>query len=86
MSDAYEDNYKTDSDGIHWVKVEYVNPIMNKSEKAMDVLNAKVNKLKEICKAVAYVGVDFGHGEYELEDSIIKKARDYFNLTTTNKG
>ena len=33
-------------------------------------------ELEEIVKAVAHIGVDFGYGEFELDDSHIKKARE----------
>jgi predicted adenine nucleotide alpha hydrolase (AANH) superfamily ATPase len=31
---------------------------------------------KEIIKAVAHIGIDFGYGKYELEDKWIDKARE----------
>ncbi|RKZ71949.1 MAG: hypothetical protein DRQ48_01815 [Gammaproteobacteria bacterium] len=38
-------------------------------------LEAEVTELKEIVKAVAYIGVDFGYGEFELDNKHIEKAR-----------
>jgi len=47
----YSDNYKTDEKNVHWVKMDYVNPIMKKDELAMDKLTAEnallTEKLKE---------------------------------------
>ncbi len=33
-------------------------------------------ELLEITKAVAHIGVDFGYGEFQLNDSHIEKARE----------
>ena len=41
-------------------------------------LQAEVDQLKDIVKAVAHIGVDWGYGEYELEDKHIKAARDWY--------
>jgi len=38
--------------------------------------NKDIEKMMEIIKAVAHIGVDFGFGEYELEDKYISMARD----------
>tara|TARA_R110000851_G_scaffold206105_1_gene358156 strand:- start:909 stop:1115 length:207 start_codon:yes stop_codon:yes gene_type:complete len=38
-------------------------------------LNMRVSELEEIVKAVAYIGVDFGYGRYELEAGKIDDAR-----------
>jgi len=36
----------------------------------------------DIVKAVAYIGVDFGYGKYELEDSKIELARNLYEKIT----
>jgi hypothetical protein len=38
-------------------------------------LDKTLKEAREICDAVAHVGVDFGYGIYTLEDSIIHRAR-----------
>ena len=38
-------------------------------------LEKELQEAREICDAVAHVGVDFGYGTYVLEDSIIHRAR-----------
>ena len=35
----------------------------------------EIAELKEIVKAVAHIGVDFGYGEFKLDNTHIKKAR-----------
>ena len=37
----------------------------------------------ELIKAVAYIGVDFGYGEYELEQKWVDLARFYFETNNT---
>jgi hypothetical protein len=44
MSD-YADNYMTDNENVHWVKMDYVNPIMKKDDLAMDKLEADNREL-----------------------------------------
>ena len=39
-------------------------------------LKADNEKLREIAKAVAHIGMDFGYGEYELEQKHIDAARE----------
>ena len=38
-------------------------------------LEEELKETREICDAVAHVGVDFGYGVYVLEDSVIHRAR-----------
>ena len=38
-------------------------------------LEKELKETREICDAVAHVGVDFGYGVYVLEDSVIHRAR-----------
>ena len=38
-------------------------------------LKRRVAELEEVVKAVAYIGVDFGYGKYELEAGKIDDAR-----------
>jgi len=44
----------------------------------MDEFIRKAESLEEVVKAVAHVGIDFGFGKYELQDSDIDKARLIF--------
>ena len=41
----------------------------------IDMQQTKIAELKEIVKAVAHIGVDFGYGKYELEAGKIDDAR-----------
>ena len=41
----------------------------------VDELEVQIAELKEIVEAVANIGVDFGHGEFALDDSHIAEAR-----------
>jgi hypothetical protein len=34
--------------------------------------------MEELVKAVAHIGVDFGYGEFKLDDKHINKAREIF--------
>ena len=36
----------------------------------------RLAKLEAVVKAVAHVGVDFGHGPYEIQESDIRAARE----------
>jgi hypothetical protein len=38
-------------------------------------LEKELKETREICDAVAHVGVDFGYGVYVLEDSVIHRSR-----------
>ena len=40
-----------------------------------------IRELYEIVDAVAYVGVDFGFGKFELDSSHVDKARNLIELT-----
>ena len=43
-------------------------------------------KLERLVEAVAYIGVDFGHGPFELNEGHIKEARELpFDNTTTGE-
>jgi hypothetical protein len=47
-------------------------------DEVMDVIQRqedRIAELKEIVKAVAHIGVDFGYGKYELEAGKIDDAR-----------
>ena len=44
-------------------------------KKRIAELEKDLKEAREICDAVAHVGVDFGYGVYTLEDSIIHRAR-----------
>jgi len=43
---------------------------------SLQVALNRIKALEEIVKAVAHIGVDFGHGEYVLEVTHIKHARE----------
>lgn len=38
----------------------------------------RAQRMREIVKAVAHVGIDFGYGTYELQQDIIDKARELY--------
>ncbi len=40
-----------------------------------DEVVAEIESLLEVVKAVAHIGIDFGHGKFELDESHIKLAR-----------
>ena len=44
-------------------------------DKRIAELEEELKETREICDAVAHVGVDFGYGVYVLEDSVIHRAR-----------
>jgi hypothetical protein len=46
-----------------------------KQAKRIAELEAFLKETREICDAVAHVGVDFGYGVYVLDDSVIHRAR-----------
>ena len=41
----------------------------------IEELVARSAQLEDLVRAVAHIGVDFGHGEFDLDDSHIRKAR-----------
>lgn len=51
------------------------------AEQALEIekLEAKIHNYKELAEAVAHIGVDFGFGEYALEDKWIEQARALLN-------
>ena len=48
---------------------------MSELRKHIAGLEEELKETREICDAVAHVGVDFGYGVYVLEDSVIHRAR-----------
>ena len=42
-------------------------------------------KIRELIKAVAHIGVDFGYGKYELEDKHIEVARNWLKINPASK-
>jgi len=42
----------------------------------IEELVARNAQLEDLVRAVAHIGVDFGHGEFDLNDSHIRKARE----------
>ena len=51
------------------------------AQSIVDCLEAENKRLMEIVEAVANIGIDFGFGKYEIEDSVIDKARELFKRT-----
>ena len=41
-------------------------------------LQARIKEFKEIVKAVAHIGIDFGYGKFELNQEHIDKARELY--------
>ncbi len=52
----------------------------------LNELLEQIHDYQDIVKAVAHIGVDFGYGEYEVEEKHIKSAREYFELFNQPKG
>jgi len=44
----------------------------------IEELVARNAQLEDLVRAIAHIGVDFGHGEFDLDDSHIRKARELF--------
>ncbi len=59
--------------GINIIKPE-------EQEDEIKQLKDELKQAMEIVKAVAYIGVDWGCGEYELEESHIKEARRLYGI------
>lgn len=55
-----------------WVKEEVARKA---AEARISSLEEEIKRLREIVKAVAHIGVDFGFGPYELEHHFIEDAR-----------
>lgn len=49
--------------------------LMDDQYEIIKKLEDRVERLEEVVKAVAHVGVDFGYGPYELQPDDIDKAR-----------
>ena len=56
-------------------RVKYLEAKSRVDDKRMAELEKELKETREICDAVAHVGVDFGYGVYVLEDSVIHRAR-----------
>lgn len=41
----------------------------------------RIAELEEVVKAVAHIGIDWGYGEFALEQSHIDKARELYEAT-----
>jgi hypothetical protein len=80
MSD-YTDNYMTDEKNVHWVKMDYVNPIMKKTDRAMDKLTAD-NKalrktLKKLHESVCYqLGPNDDSSPYKVDYKIFDEVKE----------
>ena len=46
--------------------------------KALEGYSERAAEMEEIIKAVAHIGIDFGHGKFELQPEHIDKARAIF--------
>jgi hypothetical protein len=53
---------------------EVINEMITAQDKIAE-LEKELKETREICDAVAHVGVDFGYGVYVLEDSVIHRSR-----------
>jgi len=85
MSD-YTDNYMTDEKNVRWVKIDYVNPIMKKTDRAMDKLTAD-NKalrktLKKLHESVCYqLGPNNDGTPYKIDYEIYAEVKEVLNAT-----
>tara|TARA_R110002072_G_scaffold302610_2_gene486742 strand:- start:408 stop:686 length:279 start_codon:yes stop_codon:yes gene_type:complete len=72
---------KTPEDIEYFSKEDSDNVVYNLQEdisclkETIAELEKELKETREICDAVAHVGVDFGYGVYVLEDSVIHRAR-----------
>ena len=73
MSD-YADNYNTDTNGVNWVKMDYVNPIMKKTELAIESLEKRVKELDDrlLDKQNANKALFSIYDESEVENNLLK--------------
>ena len=63
--------------------------LMSKIDKAFDNINTALKEseesnqqMKDVVKAVAHIGIDWGYGKYELEDKHIDAARALYEADT----
>lgn len=54
------------------------NTIHGQAADLIEQLQQRNTELEEIARAVAHIGVDFGFGNYQLEQKHIDKARELF--------
>ena len=47
---------------------------------------SRIKELEEIVKAVAHIGIDFGYGKFELDQTHIDKARKLYEAADSEKG
>lgn len=57
-------------------KSELPPPLINELEKLTEDMPTMRGQMLELVEAVSMIGVDFGYGEFYLDDSHIKKARE----------
>lgn len=85
MSD-YADNYMTDENlNVYWVKMDYVGPIMKKTELAMDKLEAD-NKVLTAKLEELELTVSMNRSTINDKNSIIEIMRDGFQDLFSNRG
>jgi hypothetical protein len=53
---------------------DYIELLQQANKKSAE-LEKELKETREICDAVAHIGVDFGYGVYVLEDSVIHRSR-----------
>lgn len=55
--------------------IVFANRDYENQNKKLEEVASKLSEFREIVKAVANIGVDFGYGEFQLDDNHIKTAR-----------
>ena len=71
---------KNDAELCEWLRrtdnsVLGIMPATQAADRIEELL-ARNAQLEALVRAVAHIGVDFGHGEFDLDDSHIRKARE----------
>ena len=74
--DFCKEGYYFSHTSQRWMTSEYIVGSRSLADiRRIAELEEELKETREICDAVAHVGVDFGYGVYVLEDSVIHRAR-----------
>ena len=80
---------KSDAELCEWLRrtdnsVLGIMPATHAADR-IEELVARNAQLEALVRAVAHIGVDFGHGEFDLDDSHIRKARELIEQGELNE-
>ena len=69
---------KNDTELCEWLRANSSGIYRPSAQAAarIEELVARNAQLEDLVRAIAHIGVDFGHGEFDLDDSHIRKARE----------